>query len=378
MQNLEDNRHNKNITFTKLKHLNKKTRYNIICYIITVFDWKNTRTNNYVQHLHVMDEEIDNKIKLAIFLNEPVNYSFKSGDIIMVIDAYVNQDNVILNKDSRSITKLSDIWSSNFEIEDIAIKKRVSAIKEYFHDLGSLSVPEMHIKECLLKANINYVGLLVHKERELPNLLLLYFSDGNNNSFVVKAWGRYAILGNELLVDNKYFLYSVKILQVENALVGCFHESSNGYIMHVDEKHDWKLGIKNRCNCLKVKDEMNLLEGLKSIPFIVDMHNFDEIKKAIAGVYIVSFIVLEYYGYPLNSFYQKLFCVCCGKECEKCREISIDHYKIISSDTQKNKLVFFSKFIYNIEKSINIIALVAKDIVENQEIYTIVNIIDQK
>lgn len=78
-------------------------------------------------HLHVMDDTTTTRYQLIIFQKEKNNISFEPGDIILLINAYINDKKQILNCKKETIQKILNLWSNK------TVNEIVSSMKRHFH-----------------------------------------------------------------------------------------------------------------------------------------------------------------------------------------------------------------------------------------------------
>lgn len=376
--------------FTTLNNLQPKTRHNILCFIIHSFDWFPTRNNTFVLHLHVLDNTTQTRSSIAIFSDIKQNYEFLPGDIILLKDAYIDQNKKILKGKKHDVIKLSSVFEFEYSCEN------VYRIKKYFHE----SINEIYKlgdrKDWENNTIINYKGKLLNKTKELPNLVLLYFD--NDRIFTVKAWGKFAKEAYLFRIGEMYLLESVKIMKVGGEYVGSYNESSKGYMRmlfdygsydysvnkyeertvkkNVDRNDEIKICTTNSSDSYSAIKNEGIYNESSSLDntSVTRLDNLVELKDCKPGVYSVKFTILNYIGFPPESFYIKRFCQCKGiQTCLKCEKHEIDHFKLLCTDKTKIILILNVKIFENYEEYSQ--AIVTKDIVGNDVLYTVIEFI---
>lgn len=196
--------------------------------------------------------------------------------------------------------------------------------------------------------------------------MLLYLKEEGNSDnsciFVVKVWGRFAKQAGDFEIGRIYLLESVKILTSEIEFIGCYHESSKGFIKPIMEKD-------NKRNEFVKTENVNMIKVFK------DMQIWG------CGLYFIQFEVVTLLGFPLDTFYIKMNCKCQNltleNECITCLSTEINHYKIIALDSAGVNLIFTIKnFIKPKKNQVKYKAIIAKDEIVGKELYIIMEFIN--
>lgn len=297
---------NASIVFTKIRNLTTGQSYNILCKILEIYPWRQTKGEDLVMTLKVQDDPSDDYIFVKIFSPKAIHKDcFNLGETISICGIkHFKLDLYILDKKG-SIKKIQD--SNN-------IKKNA---------YNSLQHPLKCIKNLQMTEYIKFNGKLIYKQKESKNLVILGFIDytvnpliqltknkayyTNNMVLYVKTWDNISKVAVSLVINSFYNLENLKVKVDVSKISADLSDSPLSKITEITDINVIK-EIKARSNFLADK----VISFSENVYSSIELKLINEIKKP--GYYKIQVKILRHH--PFQGYYIDV-CIKCKKAQEE-------------------------------------------------------------
>lgn len=301
--------------------------HDIICRVNYIYDWTKSRGGDYMMTIGVTDTS-SKRLFLKIFNSKPKHFELKINDNVTVKNVKFFRDDLFIVKNPVQI--------------DLLNRNTLFAKKE-----------TLEIKDISSSRFINFSGLVIHKQRELPNLVMLYMIDYTRNSRITHKTnrGRYS---NDMILHVKVWDFQRDTLS--DIAIGGYYKLENLKV-HIEENSMYgNLSNKEESKIERIRDPkvLEMFEKRKKVYWDHSNRFYEQIHKDISSISSEGFykIRIKIIGHTPMKGFTVVGCKECSRssldsnyETCKCPDSSKFHMQVMKllGEDESGRQIFLCK-----------------------------------
>ncbi|KAF7683371.1 hypothetical protein TCON_1419 [Astathelohania contejeani] len=236
-----------------------------------IVDWLDpikSRGTDFVTTIDIIDPSTPNSLTVKMFTRRlDFNRQYSIGDIVNIKKIKLISRRISITDHNNEVEILSREGEEISTNLPMAIQKYIYLLRKYYLDNKYKYIRIKQISELEGKEYCDVCGMIIGKQIETNNLVILKLVDytindkikvdnnfneyPNNMVLIIKLWGKHVKLGLECNINEYYRIKNIRLDELNATMIGYISDSQSARVMKLNENHPTVKKIK----ALKIKFE---------------------------------------------------------------------------------------------------------------------------